>query len=180
MFKAFRQFRMRRRLALAIRSGDRDEAVAAALAFAGEFPNDFRIQNDIGVELLDLGSPENAERCFRRAVDLKEHEIHWNNLGRALAAQKRIGDARSAYRHAANLNPTDPQPRYNQLSLLFDEGKPDEVANALWEFVAEFPNHSNGQYSLGGMLQSQGKTDAALAAFLRAVELSPKNVAACF
>ena len=46
------------------------------------------------------------------------------------------------------------------------------------QFVRDFPAHAGGQNDLGCTLEERGDTARALAAFLRAVELSPGHVPA--
>ena len=179
MLKALRTFRNRSRFVRAYHAGDLHAAVVAARALAEDSPADFRTQNDLGAVLLDLGNSAEAEACFRRANELKEHAIHANNLGRALLAQRKFTEANDAFRRAVELDPSDPQPRYNLIVLLREEGKAEAAADALEHFLKQFPTHAGGQNDLGCVLKERGDAAGALAAFLRAVELSPGYVPAC-
>lgn len=179
MLKAIRQSWYRSKFARACGAGDLDAAVVAGRAILADAPDDFQVQNDIGAALLDAEQFVEAEGCFRRANELKEHAVHVNNLGRALLAQRRFEHASEAFRRAAQLDPSDPQPRYNSVVVLREQGNTDAAAAALDQFVRDFPAHAGGQNDLGCMLEERGDTAGALAAFLRAVELSPGYVPAC-
>jgi tetratricopeptide (TPR) repeat protein len=173
MFKAIRNFRNRSRFVRACRTGDLDAAVAAGEAMLAAVPDDHRLQNDVGSLLLDAGRPIEAERCFRRAVELAENAIQVNNLGRALLAQGRTDQARQAFKRAAELDPSDPQPQYNTVVLLREQGDGDAAAKALDQFVSQFPDHAGGQNDLGCTCEERGDVARALDHFLRATQLAP-------
>jgi len=172
MFSALRKLRDQKRFAHACRKGDLDAAVAAGRSLLAGAPDDHKVQNDVGVVLLDAGQPGQAEACFRRAVELLENAIHVNNLGRALMAQRRYDEARKAFARAADLDPADPQPQFNAVVLLREQGD-DHAAEALDRFVSRFPNHAGGQNELGCTLEQRGDVDRGLDCFLRATQLAP-------
>ena len=130
MLNAIRKSWNRSKFARACGAGDLEGAVVAGRAMLVDAPDDFRAQNDVGAVLLDAEQFVEAEHCFRRANELKEHAVHVNNLGRALSGQRRFEDASEAFRRATQLDPSGPQPRYNSVVLLREQGNADAAAAA--------------------------------------------------
>lgn len=178
MLNALRKLRNRSRFLHACRSGDLDKAAAAGQAMLADAPDDYQLQNDVGSILLDAGRSAEAERCFRRAVELIENAIQVNNLGRALMAQDRNEEAGEAFKRAADLDPSDPQPRFNLIVLSRKQSGEDAAADALTTFVSQFPNHAGGQNDMGCTLEKRGDINRALDCFLRATQLAPGYVPA--
>lgn len=180
MFNALRRYWNRRKFARACRTGNSDAALVASRALLGDELDEYQLHNDVGVALLDAKQVDEAERCLRRSIELHEDTFNVNNLGRVLLTQGRFEEASEAFRRAAQLDPSDPKPRYNLTVLLREKGDAEAAAAALEQFVSEFPDHAGGQNDLGLILEDRGDTAGALAAFLRAVELSPHYVPACW
>ena len=176
MFRFLRRIRSQMRFASAYDAGDWAAAISACETLLEDAPNDPKTHNDLGVAFLEAGHFERAERCFRRANELREHAIHHNNLGRALLAAGRHEASGAAFRRASELDPSDPQPRYNQTIWLRTVGRRDEAAEELRRFVAEFPNHAGGWNDLGSYWEEQGDREQALASYLRGATLTPGHL----
>ena len=70
-----------------------------------------------------------------------------------------------------------PEVRVNRALCLFYEGRTDDAATALQETTTTFPDYAAGWQGLGAVYESQGKTEDAIAAYEKAIELDPDDEA---
>jgi tetratricopeptide (TPR) repeat protein len=173
MFRMFRVWRARSRFTQAFQERDWPVAAEAGEILLGESPDDHELCNNVGVAQLEAGDPTKAAASFRQANELRESSIHTNNLGRALLAAGQHAEAREAFEKASRLNPTDPQPRYNLVVCLREEGRSAEMAEELTRFAARFPKHAGGQNDLGCLEEERGHREQAVSHFQASVDLAP-------
>ncbi len=102
------------------RLGDAERLARARLAVR---PDDALAANVLGLSLLHQHQPAEAAVIFRALVNQHGGEASfWGNLGTALRADGRLGEAEDAYMRALRLRPADPQGLAN-LGFLHVESK---------------------------------------------------------
>ena len=169
----FRKRRLRTQFAQAWRAGDWRAAIAVGELLLKETPDDPEFLNNLGAALLEAGEVVQAEASFRRATTLRENAIPYNNLGRALMKCGRHSEANAAFHRASELEPSDPQPRYNRLICLRETAQSEKADAELRRFVSEFPRHPAGLNDLGCLADEHGNREQALTCFMASVEISP-------
>jgi tetratricopeptide (TPR) repeat protein len=96
-----------------------------------------------------------------------------NNLGCALAEQKKLPEAVAAFHKAIDYQPNYVQ-AYDNLGAAFaKENKPGEAEAAFRKAIEIKPEHAMAYYNLGNALAEQKKLDVALAAWHKAIDLKP-------
>jgi tetratricopeptide (TPR) repeat protein len=135
-------------------------------------------RNALGVVLLDMGKPKEAEAEFRRAIriDSSYAEAH-HNLGLSLAEQGRLVDAVSSYRRALSL-PVYPTPEvgyYNLGNAYLRLNRPGEAEEAFRTAIQLSPRLIAAYYGLGIVLAGGGRREEARAAFATARDLDPTS-----
>jgi len=134
--------------------------------------------NALGVLLLDLRKPAEAEAEFQKAVGLDPNyaEAH-HNLGLSFAEQGRYEQAIAAYRKALSL-PVYPTPEvgyYNLGRAYAQVNKLQEAEEALRTAIQLEPKLAAAHYQLGVVLTSTGRREEAMGAFRRARDLDPAS-----
>ena len=134
--------------------------------------------NALGVVLLDLRKPAEAEAEFQKAVELDPNyaEAH-HNLGLSFAEQGRYEQAIAAYRKAISL-PIYPTPEvgyYNLGRAYAQVNKFREAEDALRTAIQLQPKLSAAYYQLGVVLTATGRREEAKGAFRRARDLDPAS-----
>ena len=89
-----------------------------------------------------------------------------------------MDEAIACYRHALELNPTNPDFLNNLGSALREAGKLVEAISALKAALALKPDYATAWHNLGISLREQGELEAAVEAFRRALDVRPAYVAA--
>jgi len=135
-------------------------------------------RNTLGVVLLDLGKPTDAEAEFRKAVELDPSyaEAH-HNLGLSFAEQGQWEQAIAEYRKALAL-PLYATPEvgyYNLGRALAQTKRPREAEEALRSAIQLDPRLGAAYYQLGLVLASESRQDEAKAAFRRARDIEPTS-----
>jgi Tfp pilus assembly protein PilF len=135
-------------------------------------------RNTLGVVLLDLAKPAEAEAEFRKAIELDPAyaEAH-HNLGLSFAEQGRWEQAIAAYRKALSLPIySTPEVAYYNLGRAYTQtGKPRDAEEALRTAIQLDPRLGAAYYQLGLVLASSARPDEARAAFRRARDLEPES-----
>jgi Tfp pilus assembly protein PilF len=135
-------------------------------------------RNTLGVVLLDLGKPADAEAEFRKAIELDPGyaEAH-HNLGLSFAEQGQWEQAIAEYRKALSL-PLYATPEvgyYNLGRALAQTKRPREAEEALRTSIQLDPRLGAAYYQLGLVLASESRQDEAKVAFRRARDLDPAS-----
>ena len=141
-------------------------------------PENPTFRNALGVLLLDLRKPAEAEAEFQKAVALDANyaEAH-HNLGLSFAEQGRYDQAIAAYRKALSL-PIYPTPEvgyYNLGRAYAQINKLSEAEEALRTAIQLEPKLGAAYYQLGVVLNSTGRREEAKSAFRRARDLDPAS-----
>jgi Tfp pilus assembly protein PilF len=141
-------------------------------------PDNAQYHNTLGLVLLNLGRPVDAQAEFQTAIDLdKTSPDLQHNLGIALAQQNRFEDAVSAYKKALTF-PTYSTPEvayYNMGEAFIRMGKPQEAQESFRAAIQLEPTMVAAHYGLGLALSQGGRKDDAKAAFRQARDLDPAS-----
>ena len=134
--------------------------------------------NTLGVLLLDLRKPGDAEAEFQKAVGLDPNYAEaQHNVGLSFAEQGRYDQAIGAYRKALSL-PIYPTPEvayYNLGRAYAQTGKLQEAEEALRTAIQLDPKLAAGYYQLGVVFAGSGRREEAKAAFRKARDLEPTS-----
>jgi len=141
-------------------------------------PDNANFHNTLGVLLVDLRRPSEAEEEFRKAIALDGGyaEAH-HNLGLALAEQGRYDLAIEAYRRALSLPVyATPEVGYYNLGRAYAQvNRPREAEDSLRTAIRLDPKLAAAYYQLGVVLTGQGRREEAKAAFRHARDLEPSS-----
>jgi predicted O-linked N-acetylglucosamine transferase (SPINDLY family) len=116
-----------------------------------------------------------AERCYRRALALRNEPAYLDNLGNALRAQKRYEEAEASYRHAIALDAQYVNARRNLADLLQLVDRTDEALACYADALALQPDNAEIHSNIGTLLQAAGDYGPAIEYFQRALALAPDN-----
>ena len=141
-------------------------------------PDNPVFHNTLGVLLLDLRKPGEAETEFQKAVELDpSYAEARHNLGLSFAEQGRYEQAIGAYRKALTL-PIYPTPEvgyYNLGRAYAQVNKLREAEDALRTALRLDPRLAAAHYQLGVVLTSAGRREDAKASFRQARDLEPSS-----
>jgi len=141
-------------------------------------PDNAQYHNTLGLVLLNLGRPVDAQAEFQTAIGLEKTSPDLqHNLGIALAQQNRFDDAIAAYKKALTF-PTYTTPEvayYNMGEAYIRLGKPQEAQESFRAAIQLEPTMVAAHYGLGLALSQGGRQDEAKAAFRQARDLDPAS-----
>jgi Flp pilus assembly protein TadD len=143
-------------------------------ALALESDNLIALSN-LATLLVDRGGTAEAIRLYERSVEINPKFVFgWFNLGNALQKVGRTSEAEVAWRKAAELEPAM-APAWNNLAgLALDRGDVEGAA-ALAEKAVAAGGGGPSALTLGRILDAQGKTEAAVAAYRDAASAEPPS-----
>ena len=154
-------------------AGRRDEEVAHLRAAVTDLPE---IRNLLGLELLSLGSNDEAARELQQYVrDHPRDGDALSNLGIALAALGRNDEAARAFERAVDVDPGNGLSQLNLALHLFQHDDFDGAAGHAREAVRLTPGDPAAHNLLGLALIGQQKIDEAIGEFRASLALQPDN-----
>lgn len=116
-----------------------------------------------------------AETLWRDTVDkVPANGRAHNNLGEALLASGRPGEALASFQEAARLQPGVAAPWHNQGLALARLNRTDEAVASYREAIRLQPDHVGAWNNLGNALLRLGRADEARAAYEGAIRLRPE------
>jgi tetratricopeptide (TPR) repeat protein len=129
--------------------------------------------NGLGLALEDLKKPAEAEKAYRKAIELRLDfpEAH-TNLGHALLDLNKPAEAEQAYRKAIALQPDLALARHGLGNALADQKKLAEAEKAYRKAIDLRPD-AEVYNDLGIVLRGQSKLGEAVQAYRRAIHLQP-------
>jgi predicted TPR repeat methyltransferase len=141
--------------------GDR-QAALAEYRKAVEIKADPGSLNNLGNALRDLGNPDEAEACYRRALSIKQdHPEANNNLGMMLSERGQHDQALACYRKALAVSPGFVDALNNSAVAVRRTGQTDE-AIALWKKAISLrPNSVEAHVYLADTLADLGMIEEA-------------------
>jgi tetratricopeptide (TPR) repeat protein len=96
-----------------------------------------------------------------------------NNLGNALTAQGRFGDAMEQFHKALRIDPNDADATYNLGNALAQQGSFEEAAKQLQHALQINPGNAMAAYDLGNVRAKQERFEEAIEQFRGALEIDP-------
>jgi tetratricopeptide (TPR) repeat protein len=125
-------------------------------------------------------------RHWKNGLTLFEHVVsvttnNWlahNNLGTALEAEGRFGEAITHYSEAVRIEPNLVHVRNNLGAVLDRQGRFDEAISHFSEAVRIKPDYPEAHNNLGVVLTKQGKLQEAISHYLEALRIKPDHAEA--
>lgn len=169
MFFSLTKEKANAKLNHAFLNGDFKPAIAAYQKLILKDNSDHELFNDLGVAYLESGNISESVKALKKATQLSDTCINWNNYGRALLKHKFFSESRVAFSKARALDSKDPQPWYNIVVSLREEGLLSDSLEELKSFLLTFKNHCSGQSDLGCHYLEQEKISEAILCFEHAI-----------
>ena len=136
----------------------------------------------LGEGLLDAGRMREAERNFKRAVEIDPAPQYLDALGRAYerAGQGKHDEAVRAYARAAKANSKYLSPRMGIARIWMNRGNCGLAVPALQEAQKLNPTNEWIYFSIGQCYRRLNKVDEAISSYKTAIKYAPKNAEAHF
>jgi tetratricopeptide (TPR) repeat protein len=122
-----------------------------------------RGQNELAVELIGKAIARN-----HRVAD-----FHCN-IGNALGALGRVGEAQAHYQRAIKLDPRHPESCNNLGNLLKDQGELPDAEKQIRRALALRPGYADAHYNLGNVLLDSGRAEEAINEYRQAITRQPR------
>ncbi|BCS55990.1 glycosyltransferase family 41 protein [Geobacter sp. SVR] len=160
-------------------SGQLQEAEAIYRRILDIDPENFDALHLLGVLAHQVGKHDVAVELIGTAVQKNAASpAAFINLGEALRALQRFGDAEQCYQRAIALKP-DYAEAYNNLGIMLDDlGRAAEAEQAYRRALAIKPDFAEAHGNLGNALQSLGRLEESVLSCQRAITLKPDFAAA--
>jgi tetratricopeptide (TPR) repeat protein len=131
---------------------------------------------------LSLGQFENAEKHYRKAIELKPEEPQYlESLGVLLAESERPGDAVQVLEEAIRIDAQNPDAYYHLGNIYARDFRDAPKALPYFErLVLLDPNYENAYLSLGAAYISAKRYRDGIATLKKEIELKPGSAAAFF
>ena len=147
--------------------------IERSIALVPDFPG---FHNNYGNALLASGAIADAERAYRRCLDLDRRQpAVWCNLGICLRKARRPVEAVHAFEQALNVD-AGPGDSYRGLvDILEAQDKFQEVASAYEESFAALPHHEPAFAQLARLYYLAGRAGDAARIYRRWLEANPEH-----
>ncbi|HEY4313549.1 MAG TPA: tetratricopeptide repeat protein [Pirellulales bacterium] len=137
-------------------------------------PDNSRVQNNLGVELVDSRRPAEALPHYERALELQPDYVEArSNLGVALVHLQEFARARPEFEQALAINPHYVDAHINLAHLLVEAGRLEEAVEQYRAALTQRPNAAELHSNLGHVLGLLGDGQQSVAEFEEAVRLKP-------
>ena len=155
--------------------GDGPAALAEWTVLASSNPDDARIQNSLGAELVRAARFQEAVPHFQKALQLNPqyYAVH-GSLAAALLKVGRNKDAFSEYEVALRIYPGSPDLHNSYGGALARVGQLDEAMNEFMKAIAINPSLAEAHNNLGIALARKDRIGEASEQFAKAIELNPR------
>ena len=155
-----------------------EEALHAMEPLERRHPEVAEIQHLLAI-ILDLNrKPEEANRHFRRAVELQPSSVGFRaNFGASLMRLGQASEAERQFRHALELEPNHPTASFNLGTTLLRRGRPDQALPWLEKALSIQPDVYQNAYQLAYcrfLLGRYESADALLGKLAAQVESRPE------
>jgi Flp pilus assembly protein TadD len=136
--------------------------------------------NTLGVAYMNQQRPADAQKLFEQSLAADPaFEVARVNLGISLLAQQKLEPARTALAAAAERLPQDPYAWYN-LGLVYKDLGDSEKGVAVFTHVTQIADEADPWYFVGYLNSQLQRYDLAIAAFQKALAISPFHASAEF
>jgi tetratricopeptide (TPR) repeat protein len=137
-------------------------------------PDYFEALSNLGSLLLNKGEAEEAEGCYRRALNLApENAMAHHNLGAALLVKKATDEATACFREAVRLKPYYFEALNGLGTALLAEELFQDAEAYFQETLRLRPSYARAHNNLGMALLGLGRFEEAEASFRAAVRHDP-------
>jgi tetratricopeptide (TPR) repeat protein len=127
----------------------------------------------LGVIAQQRGRNELAVELIGKAIARNDRVADFHcNIGNALGALGRLGEAQAHYRRALRLDPRHPESCNNLGNLLKDQGQLNEAEAQFRRALALRPGYAEARYNLGNVLLDRGRTKEAIDQYRQAIKLN--------
>ncbi len=136
--------------------------------------NDHRVFSNYGVVLEGLGKLKEAERSYRKAIEIKPDlpEAH-ANLGNILRDLGELQEAEVSTRKAIEINPNFANAHANLGNILRDLGELQEAEVSTRKAIEINPYFAYAHANLGNILRDLGELQEAEVSTRKAIEINP-------
>jgi len=132
------------------------------------------LQIRIGLCSRNLGEQEDAERHFRRAIDLNPRFVEARvELGKLLGLQ-RIAEALECFSAAVEIDPTYANAYFAAADLLYQAGRYSDAADVYQNALSLSPRNASAFLALGNCYYHMGAYQAADMAYRQALVIRPQ------
>lgn len=165
--------------------GKRDDSIAAYRKSVDAKPDVFESNLNLGLALAEARDAQ-SEQYLRAASRLSPasnvaqgHMRAWLALGRLLGTTK-PDEAIVAFRQAADLDPTNPEPHLDAGALLEKQQKAEEAEKEYRQALSIAPDSSDALIALSNLYMREKRFDDAQASLRKLVALHPNDAGAHF
>jgi tetratricopeptide (TPR) repeat protein len=159
--------------------GNLTAAIADLKKLAVEYPNNDRIQSNLGSALAKAGQYEEAIPYYRKGLEINPqfHEVY-NSLGVALMAVGRPDEAIAEFEKVLDVYADSADLQNNLGQALMQAGRLGEATQHFELAVRSKPDFADARINLGCILLAGGKPDEAALQFGHAVDSKPDSAEA--
>jgi tetratricopeptide (TPR) repeat protein len=152
---------------------DYSGAEAALKDVLSAYPGDPYARHRLGAAQVSAGRPEEGVETLRALLhDRPDYPGAWNHLGYGLLALERTEEALDAFRSFMAASPGNPSAHHSYAEALAKAGKVDAAIGHLTRAVLLEPRFAYAWLHMGVILQEEGAEQEALAAYMRAEQVS--------
>lgn len=170
------------RAAAALRSGDRPAAerlYRGVIEAAPDLPGCQPAYANLGILLKDRAAYEEAEACFRKALELKPTcAATHSNLGNLLRTLGRAREALGSLTEAARIEPGMAEAHNNLGGTWRDLGRIDDAIASFRTAIRCDGRLVTAHIGLGTCLRLAGRVDEAVDSYRRALDIRPTDAGA--
>ncbi len=154
--------------------GNYAEAVTLYQESIALVPHNPDVLNNLGVALAELGRYQEAEQCYREAIEINPEFIGaLCNL--ADMVQGSPHEAEELLRRALKVNPKNADARVKLGIALDASGREREAKTCFKKALKLVPRHPQALLGLGRIARTEGRFDEAETFFKRALKSNPKS-----
>lgn len=130
----------------------------------------------VGAEHMESGRTDEAEVCYRRALELEPDyaEAHFK-LGNIFCARRQLAEAEACYRRAIDIAPDYVKAHYNLGNTLRDLSRLNEAEASFRRVLNIDPGYTAASNNLGAMLLDQKRYAESEACFRSVLTVQPHD-----
>ena len=155
--------------------GDHQRALGLMRRALEHTPDAPGVWNNLGNVLLRLEQPEDAERAFRRSIELGDSPEAYANLSRALRRRKQWSEGEAACRRAIEIAPDFGDAWHNLSLVLLCQGRVPEGVRAASKALTLLPAHRRRRDSYTRALVLLGEIEQAAVIYREWLAEEPDN-----